>query len=46
MILEETTQTITKDNKENKNIYYDNNDNINQQLATESASSVAKEKKL
>ena len=25
--------------------YYDNNDNINQQLATESTSSVAKEKK-
>ena len=31
MILEETTQTITKDNKENKNIYYDNDDNITQQ---------------
>ena len=28
MILEKTTQTIIKDNK---NIYYDNDDNINQQ---------------
>lgn len=43
MILEKTTQTIIKNNK---NIYYDNNDNINQQLATESTSSVAKEKKI
>lgn len=31
MILEETTQTIIKDNKDNKNIYYDNDDNITQQ---------------
>ena len=36
----------TTTEEDNKNIYYDNNDNINQQLATESASSVAKEKKL
>ena len=43
MILEETTKTIIKNNK---NIYYDNNDNINQQLATKSTSLVAQEKKI
>jgi hypothetical protein len=31
--------------KYNGLFFYDNNDNINQQLATESTSSVAKEKK-
>ena len=36
----------TTTEEDNKNIYYDNNDNINQQLATESTSSVAKEKKI
>lgn len=36
---------LTTTEEDNKNIYYDNNDNINQQLATESTSSVAKEKK-
>lgn len=35
----------TTTEEDNKNIYYDNDDNINQQLATESTSSVAKEKK-
>ena len=33
-----TTEKSTEAIEDNKNIYYDNNDNINQQLATESYS--------